>query len=369
MKNTALCFALFYFLLTACAEKKKMETSIPESKKPKVILITLDGLRWQELFTGADSLLVSNKDYVSDTTDLKEKFWRNNAEERRKALMPFFWGEVPKLGQLHGNRNLGSKVDLTNTMWFSYPGYNEILTGKADDEQITSNDKINNPNKTILERVNQQSGFKGKVAAFGSWDVFPYIVNEERSGVPVNAGFENAVGDNLSEREEFLNELQSQIPSPWSTVRLDAFTHHYAVEYMKKSHPELVYIAFGETDDFAHDGDYAAYLNAAHNTDILIKSLWTFMQNDPFYKDQTTFIITTDHGRGTEPLDTWRGHGSNVAGADQVWLVIFGAGISVAGEIQKEEQLYSNQLAPTVLEILSLKSDTATTMGKVLQIN
>ncbi len=369
MKNTALCFALFYFLLTACAEKKKMETSIPESKKPKVILITLDGLRWQELFTGADSLLVSNKDYVSDTTNLKEKFWRDSAQERRKALMPFFWSEVENLGQLHGNRALGSKMDLTNTMRFSYPGYNEILTGKADDENINSNDKINNPNKTILEQVNQQSGYEGKVAAFGSWDVFPFIVNEERSGVPVNSGFENAVGDNLSEREEFLNELQSQIPSPWSTVRLDAFTHHYAVEYMKRSHPELVYIAYGETDDFAHDGDYAAYLNATHNTDALIMALWTFTQNDPFYKDQTTFIISTDHGRGTEPVDSWRGHGSDVVGAEQVWLVIFGNGAKSMGEINTGEQLYTNQIAPTVLELLNLEVDPKQFEGNPLKIN
>lgn len=369
MKNTVLSLALLCLGLTACNQKKEVETTSPEPSKPKVILITLDGLRWQELFTGADSLLIANQDYVKDTVDLKEKFWRNTEEERRKALMPFFWGEVPKLGQLHGNRSLGSKMNLTNTMRFSYPGYNEILTGKADDENITSNDKINNLNKTILELVNQQTGFEGKVAAFGSWDVFPYIVNEERSGVPVNAGFENAVGDNLSEREQLLNVLQSQIPSPWSTVRFDAFTHHYTLEYMKKSHPELVYIAYGETDDFAHDGDYDAYLESAHTTDAFIKELLEFTQNDSFYKDQTTFIITTDHGRGTEPLDTWRSHGSKIDGSDQVWLVVFGAGISASGEMQREEQLYSNQLAPTVLQILNLKSDAVTTMGKVLQIN
>lgn len=369
MNKTTLSLALFCLGLLGCNEKKEVETTSQEPANPKVILITLDGLRWQELFTGADSLLVSNKEYVSDTTDLKGKFWRNSPEERRKALMPFFWGEVPAIGQLHGNRLLGSKINLTNTMWFSYPGYNEILTGRADDEHITSNDKINNPNTTILEFVNQQSGFEGKVAAFGSWDVFPFIVNEERSGVPVNAGFENAEGGNLSEREQFLNELQSQIPSPWATVRLDAFTHHYAVEYMKKSHPELVYIAFGETDDFAHDGDYAAYLNATHNTDSLIRDLWNYTQSDAFYKNSTVFIITTDHGRGTQPLDTWRGHGSSIEGADEVWVVVFGNGIKASGEMQIEEQLYSNQLAPTVLQILKVKSEEAATMGKVLQIN
>jgi hypothetical protein len=369
MKNIVLRSVLLCSVLTACTQKKEVESPTPASPKPKVILITLDGLRWQELFTGADSLLVANTEYVGDTTALKEKFWKSTLQERRNSLMPFFWGEVEQMGQLHGNRNLGNKVNLTNTMWFSYPGYNEILTGTADDENITSNDKINNPNQTILELLNKQAGFEGKVAAFGSWDVFPYIVNEERSGVPVNAGFENAVGDNLSDRELFLNELQTQIPSPWSTVRLDAFTHHYAVEYMKKSHPELVYIAFGETDDFAHDGDYAAYLNAAQNTDALIKALWLFTQSDPFYKDQTTFIISTDHGRGTVPLETWKDHGSKVAGADQVWLVTFGHQVKALGEVATKEQVYSNQLAPTVLQTLQREIDAELYPGKPLKIN
>jgi len=83
----------------------------------------MDGLRWQELFSGADSLLVANKAYVNDTTGLKEHFWRDSPIERREALFPFLRNEVSKMGQIHGNRNLGSKVDLTNKMWFSYPGY------------------------------------------------------------------------------------------------------------------------------------------------------------------------------------------------------------------------------------------------------
>src|SRR5690606_12832092 len=141
------------------------------------------------------------------------------------------------------------------------------------------NDKIPNPNKTILEIINEQPHFKGKVAAFGSWDVFPYIINEERSGIPVNAGFETAKGNQLTDKELFLNELQKQVPSPWGSVRLDAFTHHYALEYLKKNHPEVVYISYGETDDFAHDGNYQAYLRSAHTTDAMIKELWEYTQN------------------------------------------------------------------------------------------
>lgn len=324
---------------------------------PKIILITLDGLRWQEVYTGADKALIANETYVHDTTQLKKLFWRENASERRKVLMPFLWNEAIKMGQFHGNRALGSKVDLTNTQWFSYPGYNEILCGKADDQRINSNDKINNPNKTILEIVNDIPEHKGKVAAFASWDVFPYIINEERSGIPVNAGFELAKDNTLTPREEFLNQLQPQVPSPWSTVRLDAFTHHYALEFMKKNHPNLVYIAYGETDDFAHEGDYEAYLKAANNTDGLIKELWEFTEQDPYYADNTVFIISTDHGRGTDPLDTWQHHGNKVKNAGQVWLLGFGNRVAELGELGKEEQIFSNQIAPTILQLLGIQND------------
>jgi hypothetical protein len=363
--NPSAC-AVFLTVLILILGIAPLQAQRPEH--PKVVLITLDGFRWQELFTGADPQLIANQVYVGDTMRLKEQFWRNTAEERREVLMPFIWDNATKIGQIHGNRGKGSKVDLTNKMWFSYPGYNEILTGKADDVHITSNDKIDNPNITVLEYANRHPDYKGKVVAFGSWDVFPFIVNEGRSGVPVNAGFENAAGDGLSEREIFLNELQAEVPSPWGSVRLDAFTHHYALECMKKNHPELVYIAYGETDDFAHDGDYQAYLRSAHTTDAMIKQLWDFTQKDPFYKGQTVFLITTDHGRGTLPLETWKGHGDGVQGAGEVWFVVFGNGIISMGEIEKPEQMYSNQIAPTIVQLLGLEIERQKMPGPAIEL-
>lgn len=317
-----------------------------------VFFITLDGLRWQELYSGSDPLLVENDEYVSNTAALAAAFHTSNPAVRRLKLMPFFWSTIKDEGQLYGNREKGCNVLLSNDQWFSYPGYNEILTGLAD-PAITSNDKVPNKNVTVLEYVNNLPTFKGRVAAFGSWDVFPYIINEERSNVPVNAGFETATGDNLTPREVFLNELQSEIPSPWGSVRLDAFTHHYAVEYIKKNHPRLVYIAYGETDDFAHDGDYDAYLHSAHQTDQFIADLWAMVQQDPVYRDKTTFVITTDHGRGTEPLDTWRSHGTSVAGADQIWIAVLGPDTPATGEMASCD-LSQNQVASTVAKFLGL---------------
>ena len=39
-------------------------------------------------------------------------------------------------------------------------------------------------------------------------------------------------------------------------------------------------ISYGETDDFAHDGQYDAYLTSAHQTDAFIRELWDWVQAD-----------------------------------------------------------------------------------------
>ncbi|WP_147675976.1 LTA synthase family protein [Algibacter pacificus] len=334
--------------------------------KPNIFLITLDGVRWQDVFTGIDTVLL-NSDYTKSKTFLKEKFVGNSIEENRTLLMPFFWNTIAEKGQLHGNKNLGSNVNLTNTMAFSYPGYNEILTGAADDEHVNSNKKLYNKNISILEKANHFDAYKNKVAAFCSWDVFPYIINDKRSGIPVNAGYMDATCD-LNNTEKFLNDIQRQAPIIWEGVRLDVFTHHFAKEYIKKNKPKLAYIAYGETDDFAHEGMFDFYVKSLHNTDALIKELWDYVQNDAFYKDNTYFIITTDHGRGTgvEKESIWTSHGDEVKGADQTWIALLGPTIKGTGE-GENEQFYTNQIAATIANIIGLEiSDSK--MGKALKL-
>ncbi len=316
-----------------------------------IFIITLDGLRWQELFYGADSLLVDDSGYVEEPEKLVGEFWHSDYKVRREKLMPFFWNTIARQGQLHGNRKYDSKVDCTNKMWFSYPGYNEILCGFADDERINSNDKKLNPNVTVLEYLNKRKEYAGKVSAFGSWDVFPFIINEERSGIPVNAGFEKAEKD-LTERERFLNKIQDEIRGPWGGVRLDVFTHHYAMEDLKKNKPRVLYIAYGETDDFAHDGEYDQYLRSARQTDAYIQELWDFAQSEEQYKGKTTFIITTDHGRGTKPKETWKHHGTSIHNAGQIWVAVIGPDTPAMGEVRQSGQYYLNQVAKTAAAFL-----------------
>lgn len=146
--------------------------------------------------------------------------------------MPFTWDYIYENGKLFGDSLNNSNFSLTNNKIFSYPGYNEILTGKAD-LTINSNAKIYNKNITVLEKLNQTNNYKNKIAAFASWDVFPYIINDKRSGIPVNAGYMQQFNIKTP-IVDYINKNQIRTPVIWENVRLDVYTHNLALEYIKK---------------------------------------------------------------------------------------------------------------------------------------
>ena len=187
MKSSFFSFVLSLISFIAIAQ------TVPQTEN--IFIITTDGFRWQEIFTGADSLLINNPIFVQDTSIAKQLYWNEDASVRRQLLMPFLWNVIAQKGQLYGNRLYGNKSNAANFYKISYPGYNEIFTGFTD-PWITTNLPRENRNVNILEYLNNEKEYHGKVVAFSSWDVFPFILNAERSGLPVNSGYENVQDEN-----------------------------------------------------------------------------------------------------------------------------------------------------------------------------
>jgi hypothetical protein len=333
MNRSLVILVLLVLVNGAIAQK----SSVSEN----VIIITLDGMRWQEVFKGADTVLLNESKFTRGRKELVERF---GGSESRQKLMPFIWNTVATEGVLLGNRTLGCNVNNANRYWFSYPGYNEVLTGYAD-TLVNSNDKVYNKNVTVLEYLNKQEKFKGKVAAFATWDVFTYIINAPRSGVYVNAGMDSF--PTLNPTLQMLTDMQHLAPQPIG-VRPDVITYMAAREYLKVKKPRVLYIAFDETDDYAHSGMYHEYLKAAHAEDAMIADLWRLIQSMPEYRNKTTLIITTDHGRGDIVKDQWKDHGSKVSDASEVWIAAIGAGIKTQGEVKSGDQFFQGQVAATI---------------------
>lgn len=300
------------------------------SAESRVVLVTIDGLRWQEVFGGADPSLV---------TDPEDKARYVDAPDRAAALMPFLQS-FRQRGALFGNVAAGECAKVENRYWFSYPGYAEMLGGRPN-PQIRFNAKEINNDVTVLEWLNGQHGFEKSVRVYAEWDVVPFILNQPRSGLPI------FVADAAQKDHD------SQVIAAARNILEDG--------------PRVTWIDLGDTDNRAHEGDYHGYLAAAAAADAFLSELWTKLESDPRYAGQTTLIVTADHGRGGSADDQWRGHGSGRyrfiivpglrrAGSNHVFMGAIGPGIRPgAGDVYKGATCAATgQVAATMLKSLGV---------------
>jgi hypothetical protein len=313
-----------------------------------VVLVTIDGLRAEEIFAGASGDHVAAIKSEARRRVVQQSFQRADAAESRAALLPFVWSVIARDGQLLGDEDHGSRVRVTNGRNYSYPGYSEMLTGIVD-PRIGGNERVVNPHPNVLEWLDDEPGLQGRVAVFASWDLFPLILGGARSKVAVDASGP-PVKEAAGEAGRALNELSLDLPAFWEDVRLDAVTIAAALRHLRAQKPRVLYVALGETDEWAHAGSYDLYLDAAHRADAFLARLWTQLQKDPAYRGRTTLVVTTDHGRGRTTSD-WTQHGPEVPGADRIWLAVIGPDTPALG-VRSDAKATQAQVAATLAALL-----------------
>lgn len=349
MRLTALSFAS---LLWASALHGQATAPL---RTRHVILLTLDGVRGEELFGGMDTVVTNAGDSASGIHDLAavtRTYWRATKEERRRVLMPFFWDSLVRRGILFGDRDFDGSAEITNGLGFSAPGYLEILTGQAQAD-VTSNDRRRYSHRTVLEYVRQQLALPvTAVAAITSWENFHEYAASDSTAVPVSAGLLPIPEAMLTPRIRELDRLSHRAIPLWDGTRLDAFTGAIALEYLRTRRPRLLFISFDDTDDLAHSRRYDRLLDAFHGADDFLRELWGTIQSTPGLRDQTTLILTTDHGRGHTARD-WTDHGKDVPGAESIWIAVVGPDTPAQG-LDGGFHATQNSIAATVLQYFGL---------------
>jgi hypothetical protein len=227
-----------------------------------------------------------------------------------------------------------------------------MLVGRPQDDVINSNDAIRNPSRTVLEFAREQLRLPPEgVAVFASWEVFNAIAESTERAVTINAGYEPYRHPDA--RITALNSLQESTPTPWDSVRHDVYTARFAMAHLATYRPQVLYLALGETDDWAHDGRYDRVLDAYRRTDDILRELWTWMESQPDYRGRTHILLTTDHGRGTGAAG-WRHHGADYPSSESIWMAFVSPRVTTRGEWRSHPPLEARQVAATLLQWLDL---------------
>lgn len=311
------------------ADARQAEPAVGLVKSPTVppftiVVVTLDGVRWREVFEGVDPALAA-----SHGLDPKEVV---NA----KALMPNLHAIVATHGAALGAPGYGATISASGPNFVSLPGYAELLTGRrstrCQDNQCTGSGA-----RTLFDEFSVGSARNAtQVAMFTSWPDIARVASER--GVVAE-------------------------PLPRSTgFRPDSVTADLAIAHLKAHAAGFLFLGLGEPDEFGHQDDYGGYLNAIRRADARIAEVDHELTRLAARGTRTALFVTADHGRADSFVD----HGSKFPESARVWLIAAGSAVRAAGFVAAPSQRRLADLAPTVRQIAGLPRDSHPEAGMPL---
>lgn len=282
-----------------------------------VVLVTLDGVRWQDVF------------------------------ERSFARMPKTRAQVEARGAALGGCGV---VRADNPAFLSLPGYLELLTGRRTTCAANTCARVSAP--TILDDAAADSAARGlgPVASIDAWPTLSRAASSGRSSVLVSAGRTpwpgRPVDDAALEAALAASEAESESIAG-DLYRPDEHTARIALAYLKSARPRLLHVGLGDTDEHAHEGDRAAYLRAIETADAFVDEVAATLE------DEAAVVITADHGRSA----SFRDHGSAFPESARSFVLAFGDGVAARGVMCDHRTVTLPDVGATVRALAGLPPD------------
>lgn len=158
------------------------------------------------------------------------------------------------------------------------------------------------------------------------------------------------------------------ISGPFSGYREDSVTFNHAMNILNVHHPDLMLINFKEPDASAHAANWNGYLNGIVQTDTYVKQVWDFLQSDPYYAGTTTLFVTNDHGRHNDGhLDGFVSHGDNCEGCKHIELFAIGPDIKENYSCSEPYVLCDIAATTSHLLLFPMEHGTGRVMTKILK--
>jgi len=329
--------------------------AVPTPHTHNVILVTLDGVRTQEIFGGLDAAIARHSAALSysEIEAVRSRYDAATAESRRAALMPVFWRRLVPQGVLFGDAALGAPMRVQNAQCVSSPGYVEMNSGAARAE-VLDNSPRRYPYRGALQVVAEELRLDFPlVAQIGSWDGFSLAASSRDGAFLMSGGFDLLPPAVSTPEIESLGRLRREVLDLWEEGSDDALSFRIATAYLKAQRPRLMWIGLGNSDDWAHADRYDRLLTYLNLADGWLGELWSMLQDLDAYRGRTTLIVTTDHGRGLRGED-WSEHDCAIPGSEAIWALVVGPDTPATGEAMHTGELHQGQIAATVLQYFGL---------------
>ncbi len=320
----------------------------------RIVVVTIDGARWQEIFGGTDPAL-SQKSGLGPAEAA-------TAEE----LVPHLRA-LARRGVAIGE-SADASFEASGPNFVSLPGYTEILTGRPAPCQ--ENDCEARPRATLADEVRRLPGVsRREVAVLSSWERIDAIAAAEPDEVVVSAGRTHGATREVLAEDRDTAELvrSSERSAPWpghDDYRPDRDTTAIALSYFEHARPRLLFVSLGDTDEHAHAGNYRGYLDALRRADAFVGDLMRVARGWGPEGERVVFFVTADHGRSAG----FRDHGRDYPESARTWLVAGGGPIERGRFVGADGEIHGHlrDIAPTIRDILGIRADRDERSGVVL---
>jgi hypothetical protein len=305
-----------------------------------VVLVVLDGVRWQEVFLGMDR------------TQLRRIGAPVAEALSAEQLLPNLYRHVIARGFALGAPDHGAPVSASGPYFVSMPGYREIFSG-APDGTCTNNACPRIDRLTVVDQVRAASPRDEDAAVIASWDVLDRTAASRPERAVMSTGRD--LGANreriaaASPRCAALLE-EGHRAGPWpghGGYRPDRITAPLALAYLEAVRPRFLFVGLGDTDEFAHAYDYRGYLGALQAADRFLGDLIATLDRLGLL-ETTSVLVTTDHGRAWN----FHSHGRSEPESGRVFLAGAGGAIPAVGYAEAKPGTTLSVVAPMILGLL-----------------
>jgi hypothetical protein len=286
-------------MLAASPDPAEAKSLTRAERRGNVVLLTLDGVRWQDFFRqGAD------------------------------AAFPVFWAKYAPEATIFGDPQTGERFEVTTPALLSLPAYQEMMTG----HQVSCGSNLCGRvgDETLIDEL-VRAGLGGQVAVVASWGNIAYATSAKAYDF-VDAGFRE--GDSRP---------------PWGFARFDTSTWGRALEALS-ARPRFLWISLNDADEWAHRGSLDSYQRTLKRYDRYFDELVTRIRALDDSGENTTILVTTDHGRGAG--GDWTSHGAGYPMAKQAFAFALGPG---TGRARARCDAGHRALRPTIEALLGLR--------------